>query len=73
MTAARLLRRLGAGLAASFAVAADRATSARAAFAVSTNWSGHVATGTQFNTVSGTWVQPAADCTFGVTSSVATW
>jgi Peptidase A4 family len=33
--------------------------------AVSGNWSGYVASGTQFKSVSGSWVQPAASCSSG--------
>jgi Peptidase A4 family len=33
--------------------------------AVSGNWSGYVASGTQFKSVSGSWVQPAASCNSG--------
>jgi hypothetical protein len=44
---------------------ADVATQA----AVSQNWAGYVAGGTQFSSVSGSWVQPAAKCGSGQTYS----
>jgi hypothetical protein len=36
---------------------------------VSQNWAGYVAGGTQFSSVSGSWVQPSADCGSGQTYS----
>jgi len=46
-----------------------------ASTAVSTNWSGYAVSGTIFNFVSGTWVQPTANCTStaAATSSSAFW
>src|SRR5579884_3333678 len=37
--------------------------------AVSQNWAGYVAGGTQFSSVSGSWVQPTAKCGSGQTYS----
>jgi peptidase A4-like protein len=42
---------------------------AQAASDVSTNWSGFAVGGNTFSAVSGSWVQPAATCTTGTTSS----
>jgi hypothetical protein len=50
------------------AATASAATVAQQA-AVSQNWAGYVAGGTQFSTVSGSWVQPAAKCGSGQTYS----
>ena len=55
--------------AAALALAAGTGTAA-AATAVSSNWSGYSISGTTFATVSGTWTQPAANCT-STASSVA--
>jgi hypothetical protein len=55
------------------AIAGVWATSASADVApqtsVSQNWAGYVAGGTQFSSVSGSWVQPAAKCGTGQTYS----
>ncbi len=40
---------------------------------VSSNWAGYAVTGGSFTSVSGTWVQPAADCTSTGASSSAFW
>ena len=46
-----------------------------ASTAVSTNWSGYAVSGTTYKSVSGTWVQPTANCTStsAATSSSAFW
>ncbi len=57
---------------AALAIAAGSAGGAAAASAVSSNWAGYAVTGTTFSTVSGTWIQPTADCstaTEGTTAS----
>lgn len=52
------------------AVAAATATAATVGqAAVSANWAGYVAGGTQFSSVSGSWVQPSATCGSGQTYS----
>lgn len=53
----------GAGAAAASAATVDQQA------AVSQNWAGYVAGGTQFSSVSGSWVQPAAKCGSGQTYS----
>src|SRR5581483_1967611 len=50
------------------AATASAATVAQQA-AVSQNWAGYVAGGTQFSSVSGSWVQPSARCGSGQTYS----
>jgi Peptidase A4 family len=40
---------------------------------VSSNWAGYVVTGASFTSASGTWVQPALDCTSTGTGSSAFW
>jgi hypothetical protein len=55
----------GAG---AWAATASAATVAQQA-AVSQNWAGYVAGGTQFSSVSGSWVQPTATCNSGQTYS----
>jgi hypothetical protein len=60
------MRRAAAAAVALFALAYG--SSANAATAVSSNWAGYAVSGTTFATVSGTWTQPAADCS----SSTAT-
>jgi peptidase A4-like protein len=62
--------RLVATFAATAALAGGYAATASAATvdpqeAVSQNWAGYVAGGTQFSSVSGSWVQPAAKCGTG--------
>ncbi len=51
------------------------ATSAGAATAVSSNWSGYAVTGTSFSSVTGSWTVTAADCasTSGTVSASAFW
>jgi hypothetical protein len=63
-----------AGSLSTLALALGAAT-ASAATAVSSNWSGYAVSGTTFSSVSGTWVQPAADCssTTGETTASAFW
>jgi peptidase A4-like protein len=66
--------RLVATFAATAAVTGASAASASAATvaqqaAVSQNWAGYVAGGTQFSSVSGSWVQPSATCGSGQTYS----
>jgi hypothetical protein len=46
-------------------------TAAKGATAVSSNWAGYSVSGTTFRTVSGTWTQPAADCSSSSTSQTA--
>jgi hypothetical protein len=46
-------------------------TAARAATAVSSNWAGYAVSGTTFRTVSGTWTQPAADCSSSTAAQTA--
>ncbi len=55
------------------ALALGAGTAGAATTEVSSNWAGYVVTGTSFTAVSGTWVQPAASCTAGETSSSAFW
>jgi hypothetical protein len=50
---------------------AAQATVASAASAVSSNWSGYAVTGTTFKSVSGSWTQPAANCSSATTSETA--
>jgi hypothetical protein len=57
-----------AALSATGAATASAATVAQQA-AVSQNWAGYVAGGTQFSSVSGSWVQPTAKCGSGQTYS----
>jgi hypothetical protein len=40
---------------------------------VSSNWAGYVVTGSSFTSVSGSWVQPAADCSTTGTGTSAFW
>ena len=54
--------RLAAVLAALLTASAG-AGAASAATAVSSNWSGYAVTGAIFSSVTGTWIQPTADCT----------
>ena len=62
-----------AALAAAVAAAALAAMpgGALAAGAVSSNWSGYAVTGTTYKSVSGSWVEPTADCTTATTSTTA--
>jgi len=54
------------------AVATAMLTSAATArAAISSNWSGYAATGTAFSAVTGTWVQPTADCTSATSPTTA--
>src|SRR4051812_32057055 len=55
-------------------VAAGTAAAATAvARDVSSNWAGYVVTGAEFSSGTGTWVQPAIDCTSTGTSASAFW
>ena len=52
------------------------APAALAASAISSNWAGYVvarATGKRLRSVSGTWIEPAVNCTAGHTSYSAVW
>jgi Peptidase A4 family len=68
------MRRLAfAALAAGLALALS-AGPASAATAVSSNWSGYAVTGTSFDRVSGSWIEPTAICSSAVgTTSSAFW
>jgi hypothetical protein len=50
------------------ALALATGTTASAATAVSSNWSGYAVSGATFKTVTGSWVQPAANCTSSTAS-----
>ncbi len=70
MNARRVLKLITGGAAVGVAAMSIAASSASAAEvstqeAVSENWSGYVAGGNSFSSVSGSWVQPAAKCTSG--------
>jgi Peptidase A4 family len=56
-------------LAATTAAASASADTVATQAAVSQNWAGYVAGGTQFSSVSGSWVQPTAKCGSGQTYS----
>ncbi|HEX4518144.1 MAG TPA: G1 family glutamic endopeptidase [Gaiellaceae bacterium] len=64
-----------AAVLAALAIAAGTVGQSSAATAVSSNWGGYAVTGTTFESVSGTWVQPSADCssTTGETTASAFW
>jgi hypothetical protein len=68
-----VIARAIAVLAAGVAAAAGTATTAWAATAVSTNWSGYAVSGKSFSAISGTWVEPTATCTPGSSASAAVW
>jgi Peptidase A4 family len=53
------------------AAVAAQTTVASAASAVSSNWSGYAITGTTFKSVSGSWTQPAANCSSATASETA--
>jgi hypothetical protein len=67
------MRRAGAAAVAFLAFASG--ASAKAATAVSSNWAGYAISGTTFTTVSGSWTQPAVDCSSsaGAQASSAFW
>jgi hypothetical protein len=67
LTATLAAATAAAALAAVVASTASAATVGQAA--VSANWAGYVAGGTQFSSVSGSWVQPTAKCGSGQTYS----
>jgi Peptidase A4 family len=76
MTFRRTLRlRLAALTAVALALVAAGAATAATSVArdVSSNWAGYVVSGTTFSSVTGTWVQPAIDCTSTGTSASAFW
>ena len=55
-------------------LAAGSATAATAvSHDVSSNWAGYVVTGASFTSVTGTWVQPTADCSSTGTGASAFW
>ena len=56
---------------AALAMAAGTVGSSSAATAVSSNWAGYAVTGTSFKTVSGTWVQPTANCSSSTAETTA--
>src|SRR6266702_8594758 len=67
-----------------FALAFAAATASGAGFDISSNWSGYAVTGLgstantavtsmNFTDVTGTWTQPAATCTGGLSTSAAIW
>jgi hypothetical protein len=60
-----------AALLAALAMAAGTVGSSSAATAVSSNWAGYAVTGTSFKSVSGTWVQPTADCSSSAAETTA--
>jgi hypothetical protein len=57
-----MIRQTILAAAAALTIAGGTVGSASAATAVSSNWSGYAVSGTTFSTVSGSWTQPAADC-----------
>ncbi|MDQ6842256.1 MAG: G1 family endopeptidase [Actinomycetota bacterium] len=69
MPNARQIYRLRKGvLAASIAAAAiavSPSTASAAPLAISGNWSGYIASGSNFSSVAGSWVQPALSCSSG--------
>jgi len=76
MTSRRRLRlRLAVLLTVAVAFVAVGAASAATTIArdVSSNWAGYVVAGAEFSSVTGTWVQPAIDCTSTGTSASAFW
>ena len=60
-----------AAVLAAFAIAAGTAGTSSAATAVSSNWAGYAVTGQTFKTVSGTWVQPTANCASSTAETTA--
>ena len=56
---------------AALAIAGGSAGAGSAATAVSSNWAGYALTGMTFSAVSGTWVQPTADCSAASTGTTA--
>lgn len=75
MSKHRTGRRLPIALALSTAaLIAPSGAGAATSTTTSTNWAGYAATGKTFKRVSGTWVQPAVDCSSGESTSYsATW
>jgi Peptidase A4 family len=60
-----------AAVLAAVALAAGTVGSSAAATAASSNWAGYAVSGTTFKTVSGTWVQPTANCSSGTAETTA--
>jgi Peptidase A4 family len=56
---------------AALALATTSTGTASAATAVSSNWSGYAVSGTTFHSVSGTWVEPSANCSSNTASVTA--
>jgi hypothetical protein len=76
MTAGRPLRlRLAAfaAVAAGLAAAGTAAAATSVSRDVSSNWAGYAVSGTEFSSVTGTWVQPELDCTSTGSSASAFW
>jgi hypothetical protein len=73
--AASLRLRVAALAATAVALVAAGAAAAAAGVArdVSSNWAGYVVSGASFSSVTGTWVQPAVDCSATGTGSSAFW
>ena len=63
------MRRAAAAAVAFLALASG--TAAKAVTTVSSNWAGYAVSGTTFRTVSGTWAQPAADCSASTAEQTA--
>ncbi len=64
------MKAIAAALAA-LAIAAGTVGTSAAATAVSSNWAGYAVTGQTFKTVSGTWVQPTANCSASTAETTA--
>jgi hypothetical protein len=64
------MRAIAAALA-SLVIAAGTVGASAAATAVSSNWAGYAVTGQTFETVSGTWVQPSANCSSSIPETTA--
>jgi hypothetical protein len=60
-------------VAAALVLAGAAAAATSVARDVSSNWAGYVVTGAGFSSVTGTWVQPAIDCTSTGASASAFW
>src|SRR5262245_61239382 len=75
MTFRRSLRLFAALVCTALALAAAGTAAASTVIArdVSSNWSGYVASGTTFSSVTATWVQPELDCTSTGSSASAFW
>lgn len=64
-------RASAAAVVAALALAAQATLASAATSAISSNWSGYAVTGTNFKSVSGSWVEPAANCRSATTSTTA--